>query len=237
MSKEKEELVTRLLKEGKTFKEISQLAHVSYSPISTINKKLQGNLSEPNVRNQAYKMFHEQGKTPIEVAIAFRIDNVEATRYWKECLQLKEEWTLLKIRNEFEGNFSRFINLYREIEKKHYGLGELKRALQIVRRTNTELVYLSNVEDEKTKCQTEVGQLRGDITKLKSDVKVAKYEVDCLNAVKGLLLINVQALKEEQVHIKKRLTQLYSRRTYSTESVLVSDNNFVVKSSPSLAEL
>ena len=79
--KEKEELIVKLLREDKTYKDISKVAHASFSEISRINKNLNGEVIEPSIQNQAYKMFQEEKKRPIDVAIALQIDNVEATKY------------------------------------------------------------------------------------------------------------------------------------------------------------
>jgi len=152
--KQKEELIIKLLEEGRTFKEISKIAHASYSQISQINKRLQGDDSQPNIRNQAYRMYNEnKDADPISVAaIALQIDEAEATKYWHEYLLGKKEFKLLKIRKELKGDYSAFVNFYMEMKSKHCGLNELKKALEIVRKTRSELVYLSCVEDDKKKC-------------------------------------------------------------------------------------
>lgn len=190
--KEKEELIVRLLEEEKTTKEIMKEAHASPNLISSIRKKLEGEESHPSIQNQAYRMFYEERKKPIEVAILLHIDNVEATRYWKEYLQLKREYTLLKIRNEFEGNFSQFINLYWEMKKKNYGLDELKRALEIVRKTDTAIIFLMKVEDDKKKREEELGQLEEKITILNNDILVAKQELNWLQLPNRLLSLDVK---------------------------------------------
>jgi hypothetical protein len=145
--KEKDELIVKLLEEGKTNKEILKEAHVSCSRITLIRKRLEGDSSEPSgsIRNEAYKMYLS-GKRPIDVAIELKLDNVEATRYWNEYLQLRREYELLKIRNVLQDKFSPFINLYREMKKKHYRLDELKKAVQIVDKIETQSLYLFGLE-------------------------------------------------------------------------------------------
>ena len=124
--KEKEELIVKLLEEGKTYKEISKEAHASFSEISRINKNLNGEVSEPSIQNQAYKMFQEEKKRPIDVAIELQIDNIEATKYWKEYLQLKREYKFLEIREKLHSNFFRFVELFELMQKKKYGIKELE---------------------------------------------------------------------------------------------------------------
>ena len=66
--KEKDELIVRLLEEGKTNKEILKEAKVSCSRVTKIRKRLEGDDGEPTIRNQAYKMYLD-GKKPIDVAL------------------------------------------------------------------------------------------------------------------------------------------------------------------------
>ena len=144
--KEKEELIVKLLEEDKTYKEISKEAHASFSEISSINKKLQGDDSESSsTRNQAYKMYLS-GKRPIDVAIKMKIDNVESIKYWNEYLHLTREYELLKIRNELQDKFSVFINLYREMKKKHCRTDLVRKALDIVDKIETQSMYLFGLE-------------------------------------------------------------------------------------------
>jgi hypothetical protein len=209
--KEKDELIVRLLEEGKTNKEILKEAHVSCSRVTKIRKRLEGDASEPSgdIRNEAYKMYLS-GKRPIDVAIELKLNNVEATRYWNEYLQLTREYELLKIRNELQDKFSSFINLYREMKKKHYRLDELKKAVQIVDKIETQSLYLFGLEADNRRCQAEIKQLEDEITKLNNDKSVAKRELDSMEGARGLLIIMVQSLMQEKVYLEKQLTQSYS---------------------------
>lgn len=214
---EKKELIIKLLGENKTYKEISQEAHASFSEISSVNMKLQGDDSESSTRNQAYKMY-VAGKKPIDVAIEMQIDNVGSIRYWNEYLQLTREYELIKIRNELQDKFTPFINLYREMKKKHYRIDEVKRALEIADKIDTESVYLLGLEDDRKKCQEEINRLEDDITKLNNDKAVAKHELDSMEEVKRLLSIMVESLMQEKIYLEKQLTPLYSGKPLGSRS-------------------
>lgn len=230
--KQKEESVIQLLEQGKTSKEITAEVHVCPNFITPIRRKLEGDESQPSIRNQAYQMFLE-GKKPIDVAIALQIDSVEAIRYWKEYLQLKQEYTLLKIRNEFDGDFSQFINLYMEMKRNRYSLKELKRALETVRKTDTELIFLMEIEEEKKKRQEEVNQLEGDIKMLSNDISVLKSEKNCLEIGNRLLFLSVQSLMQKKVNVEKQLTRLYDISGHAMDKQLVPYNNFDIDLLPS----
>ena len=116
------------------------------------------------------------GKRPIEVAIELQIDNVEATRYWSEYLQLTREYTLLEIRRELKDDYLPFTNLYREMKKKNYRLDVVKRALNTVDKIETQSMHLFVLKADRRKCREEIKQLEDDIKRLKSDKSVAEYK-------------------------------------------------------------
>ena len=107
---EKFELVKRLLEEGKTYKEIAKLAHVSCTQIGLIRRELEGESenSEPNIRIKAYEKF-KNGDSPIDVAISLHRNNEETLRYWKEYLQLTGHHKLVKVRDELREDFEPFF--------------------------------------------------------------------------------------------------------------------------------
>lgn len=55
--------IIRLLKEGKTDREISKILHVSPTQISAAKKKFEGTNTEPSFQTKAYRMFLK-GKGP-----------------------------------------------------------------------------------------------------------------------------------------------------------------------------
>ena len=73
---ETEKLVIKLLKENKTYREITRLAGQNPKQISNIKKKMVGKDCQPSVRIKSYQMFEEK-KQPIDVAIELQIDNLE----------------------------------------------------------------------------------------------------------------------------------------------------------------
>ncbi len=223
---QKEELIVKLLEENKTYKEISKEAHASFSEISNINKKLQGEDSESaSTRNQAYKMY-VAGKKPIDVAVKMQIDNVESIKYWNEYLQLTREYELIKIRNELQDKFSLFINLYREMKKKHCRIDLVRKALDIVDKIETQSMYLFGLEADRRICQAEVKQLEDDITKLNNDKSVAKHELDSMEGVKQLLVIIVESLIQEKVYLEKQLNRLYGVSNSAADNQIGGINNF-----------
>ena len=220
--KEKEELVIKLLQEGKTYKEIAKEAHVSLTLIGSLRKKIEGDDNQPSIRNRAYRMFEDK-KQPIDVAIAFNIDDVETMKYYTEYLHLKREYEFLKIRNELKGEFVQFVNLFEEMKSKYYSIDDIKEALGIVRNTNIEVILLSNLEHDKQQCQEEVDKLNQELKKLSDEISGSTHQLDGLESFKRLLLVNVKSLIEEKIYIEKQLNQMYDSN-YLMNNQLISNS-------------
>ena len=120
-----EKEIIRLLNEGKTYREISKILHVSPTQISAAKKKFEGTDTALGIQTKAYKMFLE-GKRPIDVAISLKTDKDETTKLWKEYLQLTGEHKLLKVRDELKENFERFFRTYNAIKKKGLSLENIE---------------------------------------------------------------------------------------------------------------
>ena len=100
------------------------------------------------------------GKRPIDVAIFLKIDNTEATRYWKEYLQLKREYKFLEIREKLKGNFLPFVELFELMQKKRYGIKEIEAAIQHDRDTEAEGAYLEFLKARVSKVNEEWDRIK-----------------------------------------------------------------------------
>ena len=118
---EKQELIIKLRKEGKTYREIAHIAGVSLRDIKpTLRKyerKLQTKKGEENnqkikklskKRCRAYDLFRNR-KNPVEVAIDLELDYEQVSKYWKEFLRLNNMTKLYNIYIENEYAFRLFI--------------------------------------------------------------------------------------------------------------------------------
>jgi len=95
---EKEKLVMKLLEDNKSYPEIAKEAHVSFSFISSVNKKRLG--KNPTVKKQlsiptqALQLFSE-GKSVIEAIIILDRPYIEICKYHDEYLRLKNRGYLV----------------------------------------------------------------------------------------------------------------------------------------------
>ena len=115
---EKEKLVLDLYNEGKSTREIAQIAHMSFRDIGFIIDKKEkeqeskeGQSRQGFLYTQAYKLFSE-GKTPEEVAFALNLRQPQVTEFYTGHWKLKGLYMLNQIYEELKGNIGCFVNLY-----------------------------------------------------------------------------------------------------------------------------
>jgi transcriptional regulator len=111
---EKRNLVIQLHKEGKTQREIAQVAHMSIRDISKITRKLDGILEEKSVDTKALDLFC-QGKKPIEVAVELNLNAQKTSKLYKDYLKLEGFHKLVSLYEEIKDNLSLFLKLYSTI--------------------------------------------------------------------------------------------------------------------------
>lgn len=112
---EKEKLVMKLLEENKNFQEIAKAAHVSFSFISMVRKKMLGedtNVTKMlSIPSQALKLFSE-GKSVLDVIIILDRPSQEIREYYDDYLQLikfDEIVSLIDFNQEYLTTITKFI--------------------------------------------------------------------------------------------------------------------------------
>ena len=142
---EKKNLVIQLHKEGKTQREIAQIAHMSVRDISIIIRKLEGIPEDKSVETKALDLFY-QGRKPIEVAVALNLNAQKKSRLYKDYLKLEDFSKLVLLYEDINNNLRLFLRLYYAIiqndikpneivnlVKNSNELANLKTAIQIKR--------------------------------------------------------------------------------------------------------
>ena len=185
--------IIRLLNQGKTYREISKILHVSPTQISAVRKKYEGTNTESSFQTKAYRMFLK-GKRPIQVAIALGIGDEQTTKLWKEYLELTGHYRLVKIGEELKENLQRFLNIYNRIKKKGLTLEEIEEG---IKRTKFEAM----IDDELARKEKLSNELDEQIKEQKNTITNLKLEVQTLGIVKMIASKIVEQLTRE----KKRL--------------------------------
>ena len=172
---EKHDLILKLLSEGKTYRDICHIVHVSARDIKPIAKEYerkkrletkkeennqQSTTKKPSLSSQAFKLFSD-GKTQVQVAIDLNLD-FEKGNYWTEFLRLK--------------NMKKLYNTYIENE---YHLDSLFRIYYFMLRNKISIKDCENVL-----------RVADDTTKLYQIHYNLKTEIERLQKMKNDYLLN-----------------------------------------------
>jgi hypothetical protein len=116
---QRERLVLDLYNQGKNTRDIAHEVGISFRDIGAILKK--ATQEQERSKEQAEKMsqsaqayeFFSKGKTPIQVAIALNLRQVEVTEFYREYWILEHQYDLSQIYEEIKGDIGSFLNLYK----------------------------------------------------------------------------------------------------------------------------
>lgn len=118
---DKENLVIKLHQEGKTMREIASAAHMSFSDISNIIGKVDGNTNDIKISNkskatQALFLF-KNGKKPIDVAIELDLSVNEVHDLQQEFWALIRLGELALVYYEIRNYLDLFLELFHTLKK------------------------------------------------------------------------------------------------------------------------
>src|SRR5918995_1590856 len=171
---EKEKLILDLYNEGKTYKQIAEIARVSPRDIKPVlekaekerEKELGINTQEENngstgnqnqtrrisAFSQAYRLFSE-GKTPLDVAIELNLKEPEATKYYRQYWKLRQLHNLYLIHEEIGDDIFHIVKLHRRMRA---GGIEVEQAIHLIKIANNDLPAL---EQKYQKLKRDVNSL------------------------------------------------------------------------------
>jgi hypothetical protein len=123
--KDKEELVIKLHKEGKTIRQIAQAARLSFIDIGRIIRKINGqnnndsiDLKDKSIETRAIYLF-SIGKTPLEVAIELNLPATEVHNMQEEFWALNQQYDLALAYGEIKNFLPLFMTLYRSLKERN----------------------------------------------------------------------------------------------------------------------
>lgn len=176
---EKEGLVVKLVNEGRTYREIAKLAHISLRDIGKIVNKLTGNdvaieeakkerrLKDLSPYAQAFRMFKDK-KDLADVAIELDIKADAILDYFGDYLRLSRMGGLVNMYNELKGDdFELLIHLYRRINSEGLSkqgitelLGTQKRLLDLHKQVDLLNDHIRHLHSKKLQLEKEINVLR-----------------------------------------------------------------------------
>jgi hypothetical protein len=149
---EKEQLVIELHSQGRTIRQIASAAHLSFTDIGAIIRKIDGRDNDDGVEvnkdiknkskdTQALFLF-STGKKPIEVAVELDLSASEVQNILEEYWALNDLHELALAYNEIRAYLPSFLKLFHYL-KEHRMLDE-KHISKLIRYANYDLSDLSN---------------------------------------------------------------------------------------------
>jgi Trp operon repressor len=175
--KEKEELVLKLLNEGKTTREIAKLVHVSLKNIGIITRKAAGDdksdeseaelvqnrkLTDKSYYAQSFQMFKE-GKSLVDVVIELDLDTDQVQAFYSDYLDLINRTYLINIHSELKNDFPLFLHLFRRIKKEGLNKQDITDLLE----SQNEL---KEMEKRVTAANSLLASLNSDILQLEKEI-------------------------------------------------------------------
>jgi hypothetical protein len=159
---EKERFVLDLYNQGKSTREIAQIAHMSFRDIGFIIDKKEkeqeskeGQTRQGFLSTQAYKLFSE-GKSPVQVAIALNLQEPEVAKFYLEYWKLVQYHSLSRIYEEIKDDIGYFVRLYTLAKVARMGVEQVVNLLKIA---NNDLPL---VEHKCERLKREVDEIEAD---------------------------------------------------------------------------
>jgi transposase len=176
--KEKEEMVIKLAKEGKTTREIAKVVHMSLKDIGEIIRKFTGDHKDSKSNNieeekkslspctQAFQIFREK-KPLTDVAIILDLDADTVLDYYLDYTRLTGMYELTTLYNDLGRDLPLFLHLYDRIKKDGLNKEEIS-YMKEVQRNVADLEravmwlnkYVPELERDKAELEQEIFRLR-----------------------------------------------------------------------------
>lgn len=216
--REKEQLVIKLHREGKTIREIASVAHLSFSDIGSIIRKIDGkvddgvDLKNKSPETKALSLF-SSGKKPIDVAIELNLSASEVQNILEEFWVLNELDELALVYLEIKNHLTLFLRLFHIMKKNRlinqkdiqtvlrYAAFDLPSLENRIQRSTSDVI---DMEWKKKRLVDEVVKLNSYLSQLKKLLKRHKMEIE----LKKDIISNLdQQLNQKSDVLQEKITR------------------------------
>lgn len=216
--RDKEQLVIKLHQEGKTIREIASVAHLSFTDIGSIIRRIDGkvddgvDLKNKSPETKALSLF-SSGKKPIDVAIELNLSASEVQNILEEFWVLNELDELALVYLEIKNHLTLFLRLFHIMKKNR--LINQKDIQTVLRYAAFDLPSLENriqqstsdvidMEWKKKRLVDEVIKLNSYLSQLKKLLKRHKMEIE----LKKDIISNLdQQLNQKNDALQEKITR------------------------------
>ncbi len=127
-----------MLNRGHTARQIAKQAHISFTDITKIKRKVTGEYVKDNkektksIASQCFRMFLEN-KSLVDVAIALDIPTEQVISIYKDYLTLQRMSKIVSILNKHSGSIPAFMTWFEYIEKNNVKVKDIKNAIDYIK--------------------------------------------------------------------------------------------------------
>ncbi len=171
--KQKEELVIKMLKEEYYLREIAKAAHMSFSDIGEIKRRIFGESASDKKKKkrskvaQALQLFSEN-KTPTQVSIKLDFDPKEVEKVYLDYLRINGLNNLVKIYQQLgENHLQGFVKFYWSFIEAGVD--------------NKIITHILSIADDMPDLEHKIKQLQHEIKELEVQKQKKKEYLQCLN--------------------------------------------------------
>jgi hypothetical protein len=189
--RDKEQLVIKLHQEGQTIRKIASAAHLSFSEIGSIIRKIDGrdnetkDLKNKSKDTQALYLF-SIGKTPLEVTIELDLTTTVVHEIQEEYWALNQLHELAFVYNEIKAYLPSFLKLFHCL--KNNKMRSEKHITDVLRYVGNDLPQLTdriqcltndviNLEDKKRNLLNELVQWNGQLYELGRAIDIKNQQL------------------------------------------------------------
>lgn len=200
-------IVDLFYNQNKTYKDIQGLTRKSFRDIKSILDKVRpkDSITEvESISSKAYQMF-EEGKSPIQVAIALNLREKDVSDLYKEYWTMKEPYELQRVFRELGSSVWTLSELHRRMKAEDITLEQVKYII----RTSTKLERrITELEVEKARLEAAnqyAALLYDYFTHVKhEDAKIIEANDYVITKQKW----EIEELKKEKSNLEKELSDI-----------------------------
>ncbi len=208
-----ENLICEIYAQGKTFRDIQRTVRKSPRDIKAILDK-HNNPGQSSVAaaamsksSQAYMMF-EQGKRPIDVAIALNLRDPEVSKLHLEYLNLTGWWETVQVHQELGNDIWILSELNRKRKAENIGMQQISK---VINRIITLEQQIMNLDADQARLQAQIGQAALTFQRFTDLIQKDRKTIDENEYIINKQKREIELLNKEVKRFEDMLSPIYMK--------------------------
>jgi hypothetical protein len=204
-------IVDLFYNQNKTYKDIQGITRKSFRDIKAILDKVRpkDSITEvESVSSKAYQMF-EEGKSPIQVAIALNLREKDVSELHREWWNLNERYRLNQFYDELHGSIWSIAEFYRRMKAEGLTVEQIIAILRTNERLQQSIFYLKCEEARLKANNKKAADIYQHFTSVKfEDMKIIEANDYVITKQK----MEIDFLSKEKARLEKELSDIMMKR-------------------------